>query len=577
MYRFLLLLLLVSSAFSNVTLSNKTDVYDDFPISYYYDENNALKIEDIEKKDFTQKIENQFTFGYVSGTFWFKISIKNETARERFFLSFKKLYADEFTIYEPIDKNYKKYYFGFDTFIDKKGMHDSDPIFDLLIAPNEIKTYYIKMNSQLGVLGTFKIYKHGADIHDLRRVELFTYMFYFGGLAMAMLLNGFLFFTLRDKVYGYYVAYIFTFGIFVTLFSNLTIDLGYYTLYYPLHAPISLVLFFLILFTNALLNVKKYLPKTYLLLTALNILFIILFFLILYDMDPWFEIMSHLTSIAFLVLLYAAFKISLLGILKAKLYLLLMMANVISLGLMTSVFNGNLTNTDFSLYTFLVVSFAEMGFFSLILANRINMSQDETIKMQKELLHQRKTNESQLEQKVQERTQELELLQIQLSVQANMDPLTELYNRRYFSSISENHFNIAIRHKQNLSLLMLDIDYFKYINDTYGHSVGDDVLINIANILRSLSRESDVVARYGGEEFIFLLPQTSHEEAFVLADRFRIKIEETRFKIDDEKSVNITVSIGVAMLDEEESLEVLIRKADVQLYKAKDNGRNRVC
>lgn len=572
-----LFLILFTSLFAELTLKSDVKTYDKFSLKYLYDLNNTLDIKSIQKSKFNETISNKYTLGYHSKTIWFKLLLKNESDTEKFTLYYKKLYTDEFKIYEDRGKGYQEYRFGLETFKNKTGLQVSDPIFNFKIKPHESKTLYIKTVSRLGNAGTFQIFSDVKTLHQKREIELFLYMFYFGGLLMALLINGFLFLSLKEKVYGYYAGYIVLFGIFISVFSGFIIDFGFYSLYDQLHALISLAVSFLILFSCALLDIKKHLPKTYKFLLSLNLLFFLLFILIWIDVEPWYQVMSTMSTVAFLTLLYAAVKISLLGFKKAKYYLILMIIYVISLGIMTGIFNGTVPNTDINMYAFLYVSFIEMSFFSLILANRINESSLQTIIIKDELLEQKNINARELEEMVRDRTKELEILQEQLKIQANRDPLTELYNRRYFSNIAKKSFNIANRYEQKLSILMLDLDYFKRVNDSYGHGTGDDVIVAISQKLRKLSRNSDIVARYGGEEFIVLLPRTSLEDARILAQRICDEIREIRVAISDDKSIKTTVSIGVCELSvKDENIECLISRADCKLYEAKANGRNRV-
>ncbi len=573
-----LLLLFFTSLFAELTLKNDVQIYDNFSLEYLHDVNNTLDIQSVQKRDFNQDISNKYTLGYFSKIIWFKLVLKNESSIEEFTLYYKKLYADEFKIYIDDGKGYKEHRFGLETFKDKIGVQVSDPIFSFEIKPQESKILYIKTVSRLGNAGTFQIFSAVKKLHEEREIELFLYMFYFGGLVMALLINSFLFLSLKEKVYGYYAGYIVLFGIFISIFSGLIIDFGFYSLYDQLHAFVSLAVSFLILFSSALLDIKKHLPKTYKFLLSLNLLFFFLFILIWIDVEPWYQVMSALSTVAFLTLLYAAVKISLLGFKKAKYYLILMIIYVISLGLMTGIFNGTVPNTDINMYAFLYVSFIEMSFFSLILANRINESSLQAIKIKDELLEQKNINARELEEMVKDRTKELEILQEQLKIQANRDPLTELYNRRYFSNIAKKSFNIANRYEQELSILMLDLDYFKRVNDNYGHGTGDDALVTVSQKLRKLSRDADIVARYGGEEFVLLLPKTSLEDAKVFAQRICDDVRELRVSIGDDKLIQVTVSIGVAELSsEDESIEQLISRADIKLYEAKANGRDRVC
>jgi two-component system cell cycle response regulator len=130
-----------------------------------------------------------------------------------------------------------------------------------------------------------------------------------------------------------------------------------------------------------------------------------------------------------------------------------------------------------------------------------------------------------------------------------------------------------------VTLLMVDIDHFKRINDTYGHLVGDDVLREVATLLQGAVRTVDVVARYGGEEFIIVLPETNEEGAIAFAERLRERIEAQEFGRGGRAGLRLTTSIGVATFPSPlvESTEDLFGRADAALYRAKADGRNRVC
>jgi len=156
------------------------------------------------------------------------------------------------------------------------------------------------------------------------------------------------------------------------------------------------------------------------------------------------------------------------------------------------------------------------------------------------------------------------------------DPLTGLRNRRGFTDDARRNVDIAIRHKHPLSVLMLDTDHFKGVNDTYGHATGDKVLAGIALVCRELMRTTDLLARFGGEEFCFLFPETTAENALLMAERLRVAISAVRFEAEAQ-SFSVTVSIGISeCLAAEDSLENLLARSDEALYQAKDTGRNRV-
>jgi c-di-GMP phosphodiesterase len=173
---------------------------------------------------------------------------------------------------------------------------------------------------------------------------------------------------------------------------------------------------------------------------------------------------------------------------------------------------------------------------------------------------------------------ELETLQNELKSLSITDSLTTLYNRRYFDEISEKIFHLASRNDGNLSSIMVDIDKFKMINDTYGHSFGDIVLREISAILKNSLRKSDFICRYGGEEFVILLPETNKQNAIFIAEEIRQKIESYMFNLDDGKTLHCTVSLGISEYanERDHSISQIIKRADIALYNAKSNGRNRV-
>ncbi|MCX7642911.1 MAG: sensor domain-containing diguanylate cyclase [Armatimonadetes bacterium] len=158
------------------------------------------------------------------------------------------------------------------------------------------------------------------------------------------------------------------------------------------------------------------------------------------------------------------------------------------------------------------------------------------------------------------------------------DELTGIANRRHFEWRLNEEIERARRYQYPLSALMLDLDHFKQVNDTYGHQVGDIVLQQIAQRLRRVLRRTDFLARYGGEEFVVLAPQTPADRALILAERLRQIIAESPVTVSPDLQIRITISIGVAVFPEHaQNGNELVRAADEALYKAKQTGRNKVC
>ncbi len=183
-----------------------------------------------------------------------------------------------------------------------------------------------------------------------------------------------------------------------------------------------------------------------------------------------------------------------------------------------------------------------------------------------------------LQNELKEKNRELQELLQKVEFMAITDPLTGLYNRRRFYDALKKEFASTRRYNYPLSCMLIDIDHFKRINDRYGHIAGDEVLKEVAHILSSSTRETDILARFGGEEFILLLPHTTGENALKVAERMMKRIRGHTFKLGNFR-ISVTVSIGIASLSdlgEKDGEEDLIRYADAALYTAKEKGRNRI-
>lgn len=180
-----------------------------------------------------------------------------------------------------------------------------------------------------------------------------------------------------------------------------------------------------------------------------------------------------------------------------------------------------------------------------------------------------------LEKEVKERTYELEQANKKLDLISRTDELTQLPNRRDMHRTIEKEVDRANRFRKAFSIIFIDIDHFKDVNDTYGHAAGDAVLKSVASTIRSLLRKYDVLARYGGEEFLTLLPETELKDAAHVAERFRKQIENQTIFFGGQE-IKVTITLGVAQFDSGLGAERCIQLADKALYEGKEHGRNRV-
>lgn len=157
------------------------------------------------------------------------------------------------------------------------------------------------------------------------------------------------------------------------------------------------------------------------------------------------------------------------------------------------------------------------------------------------------------------------------------DGLTEVANRRKLEEFLERELAGAIRHKRPLSVAVIDADHFKAVNDNFGHIAGDYVLRRLAHVIQGVIRKDELLARYGGEEFVIVMPESTLQQASLLAEKVRKLIEETKFHFE-EHTIPVTVSVGVAHhYSKLQDVDAFIKAADEALYRAKETGRNRVC
>ena len=179
-------------------------------------------------------------------------------------------------------------------------------------------------------------------------------------------------------------------------------------------------------------------------------------------------------------------------------------------------------------------------------------------------------------QELEKRIAEIQILQNQLKEESIRDPLTRLYNRRYMEDALQREFAHATRDGYPVSIIMADIDHFKKVNDTYGHSTGDEVLAQLSQLFQANFRTEDIVCRFGGEEFLIVMPETTSETAFLRIDHIRQVLESTPLKLSCGE-LKITLSAGIAVYPlEGSSIDEIVQKADRAMYRAKSEGRNRV-
>lgn len=172
-------------------------------------------------------------------------------------------------------------------------------------------------------------------------------------------------------------------------------------------------------------------------------------------------------------------------------------------------------------------------------------------------------------------TKELSKVHKELSQMANTDSLTRIYNRRFLFDLGDSQFHLANKYNRSFVMILLDIDYFKKINDTYGHPVGDSILVQLTDLIRSQIRKGDILSRYGGEEFAVLLKNTELEDGVHIAEKIRNSIEHHEFTTSSNEPLRVTISAGVVeYANDYSSFGEMVHDVDTALYEAKNSGRN---
>ncbi|WP_027186238.1 diguanylate cyclase [Desulfovibrio inopinatus] len=553
-----------------------------FDLYVIKDETMKLSIDDVASGSIHGELtSSRFYIQSTNTNYWFCFTLTNNSQKQiARVIHLDEPFAHDVDLYYRAKNTWHHDQAGLAIPLNERLINNRNPVFTIRIAPHQSITIYIKLHSNYGMLTIGCFVEEPSAF--LKREQLVTacYFFYFGTVFALLMYNTFLFFSLREKLYAYYVLHGLCFGAWVMLYSGFDLYTGIHESYhYRLNAITNFVLVFLSLFSRELLQTKTNLPKidtTLLIIAAISLISGITSFIDI----TYYQYLTFIAFPSYIFFIYVGIYAQAKHIELSSYYLLSMSMYFLGIILLALLLMDLIPYNIVTRYSYLPGSMAELTIFSLALAHRVKLLQKQNMAFQLELIKTERKAKERLEIVVTERTAELMRANNELERMAKQDGLTGLANRRLLDERLHHEWQVLKREKKTLSVIMCDIDYFKLFNDYYGHQEGDKSLTKVAQaIATSLKRPDDLAGRYGGEEFLIILPHTDSKGAVKVATRIEqtiadMALEHVKSKVAD----HVTLSFGVASMlpCEDIAPEQIVSFADEALYEAKRQGRNRV-
>ncbi|MBN2824343.1 MAG: hypothetical protein JXQ76_03385 [Campylobacterales bacterium] len=401
-------IIVIGSLWGDIVLRDDRLKIDDFEIAYYIDYNQSLSIQSIEQVAF-KPTSNKFSFGYLKGAIWLKLTLHNQSQEKEFILTANESYYHRFDLYTPDTQGgWRLDHRGADSYqLDRDPKHIR-PKFPITLQPNERKTLYLRLVYKANDTGisyaALQIYSQKHFICCSRVNDSWLYIFFLGTLFYIIIFNIFLFVTIKDPIYIYYVGYLFANMLFVLFYSYTFADMGWLKLQSFAMLSMPLYIIFVSLLSMQYLNTKKHLPAIDRWLRRCLVLIGVMMPLIVIDYYPWFVIITTvMPNFTISLILYGAIDIAKKGLVEIRLYIVALFLSIASILVIPLMTFGLLPNSDWVHYSFIVVSYIEISLFSFVLAKRFH-------KIQNEIIDIKAKNEIVLEQKVKERTSKISQL-----------------------------------------------------------------------------------------------------------------------------------------------------------------------
>jgi diguanylate cyclase (GGDEF)-like protein len=539
---------IVNAAPPTLQVNHDFKKLEQFQMGYFVDPSGNMPISQVQNQHF-EASSNSITLGSNAKTTWAKIVLQN-TSDSPITLYLHNPYAYYNHAIELNDvvngQVTRKRLLDMDNKDTYEWMYQGTAVFDITLPRQQVTTLYLKNVSYIYQVFSVEIYSQ--DLSKRVLINQYNDITLIVGMVLALIIyNFFLFLSSRLKEHLFYACYLVSGGFWIALsyglFASFFDVFGSITLKWNIALgtmPICLLFFMINIFETR----KKYPIEHKALLTTIAILATNS----IYGLFDIISALEYASTLAFIVMSISLCVTISMFVRRHPLALLFLIGHgfFVTFSLLAVLFyQGRIGFNYINSHGVGIGILLESLVLSLIIANRIRT------------------------------LEKLEATQAELQLLASTDPLTQLLNRRSFDLEASALLNQDKQIRFPLSLAILDIDFFKNINDTYGHSLGDQVIVRVADVLRAQCRLQDIVARYGGEEFVILMPNTTREKAHVLAERIRTTLAHTSVQVDQNQLVNFTLSVGISEVDAKTAdLQAAINQADKALYKAKNSGRN---
>lgn len=504
-----------------VDIEQSSITLDEFKIGYFIDDNQSLGFEQASQKPFSLT-NNVTTLGTNARVTWFKLILHNKLSQEKpLFLHLPHAYhVQQIDIYEESGQQLQRHeQLDLEQAADNPLMYRGTVVYPLKLAPDQITTLYIRSHAYSHQWFAMTL----MDEENSRRALVSTH--YDIALMVGMLLalvfyNCLLYFATSKKENIYYSLYLISGLVWIALSYGLVASVfnAYGSSVFMLNLSLITMPIFLLLFMTAIFETRQFYPTEH---KALQLM---------------------LVTFSVSISLYRK------GNPLVKYFLVGHSFFVIFNGIAVLFYKGLISPSYLSSRGVGIGIMLEALTLAFIISYRIKILED------------------------------IRASQEELKRQAATAPLTKLYNRRYFYSEADYQLKLAGRNGEAISVLILDIDSFKQINDNFGHHLGDRVIVALAKLLKQHCQGAEMAARFGGEEFVILLPGAPLNQALQRAEQLRINVEAMQLTADTGDRISCTISLGVAEVEiATESIEAAVKRADRALYQAKNSGRNRVC